>query len=98
MKTRVTLFLKKIPSVPVEAESINPESVTAKGIREIEDLPLWVGNTKEKVGDYFRVEVAGVGEAGEVETGSGSEPDRDDQDRLATLVLRGDLSRFKRLG
>lgn len=84
---RITLLLKQIPPVPVEAESINPESVSAKGRREIEDLPLWVGNSQERVGDYFRVEV---------EETEGRRDD--DNDRLAALHLVGDLSRFKRLG
>ncbi|MDK2895872.1 MAG: formylmethanofuran dehydrogenase subunit [Moorella sp. (in: firmicutes)] len=86
MPSIITLNLKQIPPVPVEAESINPESVTAKGRQEIEDLPLWVGNSKERVGDYFRVEV--------VE----GEPQPGDDTRPATLLLGGDLSRFKRLG
>ncbi|WP_258359385.1 formylmethanofuran dehydrogenase subunit C [Moorella sulfitireducens (nom. illeg.)] len=87
MPVRITLFLKQTPPVPVEAESINPESVTAKDRREIEDLPLWVGNSKERVGDYFRVEVE--------ETEAQQD---DDNAPLATLHLVGDLSRFKRLG
>lgn len=77
--TLVTLVLKKVPSFPVEAESINPENVTGKEVEEIKSLPLWCGNRREEVGDYFEVEVENSGQP-------------------AQLVLKGDLSRFKRLG
>jgi len=82
MKTPLTLVileLKRIPSFPVEAESINPENVTGKEVEEIKSLPLWCGNRQEEVGDYFEVEIENSGQT-------------------AQLVLKGDLSRFKRLG
>ena len=87
MKTQVTLALKKIPSVPVEAENINPENVTEKGIQEIESMLLWCGNRQERVGDYFDVKVTSL-----------EETKNEGQKNLAKLVLQGDLSKFKRLG
>ncbi|MDR3543833.1 MAG: formylmethanofuran dehydrogenase subunit C [Desulfosporosinus sp.] len=77
--TLVTLVLKRVPSFPVEAESINPENVTGKEVEGIKSLPLWCGNRREEVGDYFDVEIENSGQP-------------------AQLVLKGDLSRFKRLG
>ena len=82
MKTPLTLVileLKRIPSFPVEAESINPENIIGKEVEEIKSLPLWCGNRREEVGDYFDVEIENSGQT-------------------AQLVLKGDLSRFKRLG
>jgi formylmethanofuran dehydrogenase subunit C len=81
----VSLSLKKTPNLPVEAESLVPVNVAGKSDREIGSLPLLVGNRWETVGDWFRVNV----EAPE---------DDDEQDGRADLLLRGDLTRFKRLG
>jgi len=89
--TLVTLLLKRVPSFPVEAESINPETVTGKDVEEIKSLPLWCGNRREEVGDYFEVEIENP-----------AQPDGNSLDlgkvQPAQLVLKGDLSRFKRLG
>lgn len=86
MTATVTLSLKETPPVPVEAESLIPENVAGKDEREIGLLPLLVGKTRETVADWFHVAV-GADNAG------GQEPDGH-----ADLVLRGDLTRFKRLG
>jgi len=87
MKKQVTLALKQIPSLPVEAESLNPENITNKGIEDIKHLPVWCGRQQEEVGAYFDVEITADAE----NNGSG-------KDDLPELVLKGDLSRFKRLG
>lgn len=91
--TLVTLVLKRVPSFPVEAESINPENVIGKDVEEIKSLPLWCGNRREEVGDYFEVEV---------DNEKYSQPDGNSysvgKEQPAQLVLKGDLSRFKRLG
>lgn len=87
MKKQVTLALKQIPSLPMEAESINPESVCGKTVEEIQRLQLWCGNRQEVVGDYFDVEITSSSES----NGSGEKD-------LPTVTLKGDLSRFKRLG
>jgi formylmethanofuran dehydrogenase subunit C len=83
----VTLTLKETPRPPVEAESLIPENVAGKNAQEIGRLPLLVGNRWETVADWFDVAVdeapAGVGDCPE------GPPD---------LLLRGDLTRFKRLG
>ena len=90
MKKQVTLALKQIPSLPVEAEGINPESIAEKAIQDIQHLPLWCGSRQEEAGAYFDVEIA-AGPQDESDDGSG-------ESDLPELVLRGDLSRFKRLG
>ena len=88
MDTQVRLTLRTPPTLPVEAEVLNPENVTGKGPSQIESLPLLVGNRTERAGDYFDVDVA---------TGEPADPGPGD-DGLASLFLAGDLSRFKRLG
>jgi len=87
MSIPVTLTLRNTPSVPVEAESLTPDKVTGRDAREIEKLPLLVGKQWETVGEWFDVSVGG-GEAAD---------DSLPGDR-ADLIVRGDLSRFKRLG
>lgn len=87
MKARVTLSLGNKPTWPVEAESLNPQNVAGKDKDAIAALPLLVGNRWQKAGDYFDV---AIDAAGEVAGDADSQP--------ADLVLRGDLSRFKRLG
>lgn len=98
MKTQVTLVLKEIPSVPVEAESINPENVTGKGIQEIESMLLWCGNSQARVGDYFDVSITLTEETKNSESDSELNTSVKDQNNLAKLVLQGDLSKFKHLG
>jgi formylmethanofuran dehydrogenase subunit C len=87
MTLAVTLSLKQTPPVPVEAESLNPENVAGKDEREIGLLPLLVGKQWETVASWFHVAVAAA------PADDGHEPDG-----CADLVLRGDLTRFKRLG
>lgn len=87
MKTTVVLSLWKVPDLPVEAETINPEAVTGKKAAEIQALPLWVGNRQEQVGNYFNVEIRADEAAADNESSSSPQ-----------LVVKGDLSRFKRLG
>lgn len=98
--TLVTFVLKRVPSFPVEAESINPENVTGKEVEEIKRLPLWCGNRREEVGDYFEVGIETGME--ETDNNDSAQPDGSSYDlgkvQPAQLVLKGDLSQFKRLG
>ena len=89
MNAQVRLTLRTTPTLPVEAEILNPQNVTGKRPPEIESLPLMVGNRTGRVGDHFDVDVT---------TGEPAAPGPGDDDGLATLILAGDLSRFKRLG
>lgn len=87
MKTQITLRLKQQPTIPVEAESITPESISGKDLDEIYCLPLWSGNRQHKLGDYFEVEMT-----------EQREELLQPESNLARIILHGDLSRFKRLG
>ena len=87
MNTRVQLTLRTTPALPVEAETLLPETVTGKTRDEIEFMPLLVGNRMETVGDHFQVEITEYPQGGQA-GGNG----------LAVLELTGDLTRFKRLG
>ena len=87
MSVPVTLSLKEVPPVPAEAESLIPENVVGKDERAIGLLPLLVGKKWETVADWFHVAVEAAPADG------GQQPDG-----RADLVLRGDLTRFKRLG
>ncbi|MEM2906303.1 MAG: formylmethanofuran dehydrogenase subunit C [Candidatus Bathyarchaeia archaeon] len=51
-------------TVPVEAETITPESLSAKTLAEVRNLPVWEGNRKALLGDLFDVDVAEVSEPG----------------------------------
>ncbi len=87
MTTQIHLTLRTAPDLPVEAESLLPENVAGKTRDEIESLPLQVGNSKEKVGDHFQVEIQ--------ETQA---PADQADTSFPELRLTGDLARFKRLG
>ncbi|NDV19427.1 formylmethanofuran dehydrogenase subunit C [Pseudodesulfovibrio sp. JC047] len=84
MNTRVHLTLRTAPDLPVEADSLLPETVTGKETADIAALPLLVGNHTETVGDHFQVEI--------------TDGSPDTADTLATLELTGNLSRFKHIG
>jgi len=88
MPTQVRLTLRTTPLFPVEAESLNPENVAGKDRGAIESMPLLVGNRLERVGDHFDVETVPL-DPSDPEAGG---------DNPATLLLVGDLTRFKRLG
>ncbi|MCP1663027.1 MAG: formylmethanofuran dehydrogenase subunit C [Methanocalculus sp. MSAO_Arc1] len=62
----VTLTIKEQPPLYLEAEVFNPDALAGKTAQEIADLPLPMGNTVCKVGDYFTV--AGKGGATAAET------------------------------
>lgn len=86
--TQIRLTLRNVPDLPVEADALSPENVAGKNQTQIESLPLLVGNRPERVGDLFDVCVTD-------ETGTVRTPG---ENNLATLLLVGDLTRFKRLG
>ncbi|WP_449241094.1 formylmethanofuran dehydrogenase subunit C [Desulfoscipio gibsoniae] len=89
MSSRITLRLKEKSSLPVEAESINPENLCGKTLEEIRRLPLWSGNRSYRLENFFEVESSeSVREAGALQR----------EDKPLKVILRGDLSRFKRLG
>ncbi len=88
MNTLIRLTLRAFPDLPVEAETLIPENVTGRNQTEIESLPLLVGNRHERVGDFFEVDVTDETSTGPVR----------EEECLATLLLKGDFSRFKRLG
>jgi formylmethanofuran dehydrogenase subunit C len=51
----ITLTLKSAPELFVEAETITPDHFAGKNAQEIADLPVYVGNTVQKIGDYFDI-------------------------------------------
>ncbi len=58
-----TIYLeqKKLPEVPLEAESITPGVLSGKSKKEIRALPLLYGNAKAKIGDFFDVRLSDFG-------------------------------------
>ena len=57
----ITLTLKEQPSVPLEAEAISPDVVSALKKDAIAALPVFLGKRQCRLDDFFRVE----GEASE---------------------------------
>ena len=84
MTASAILSLKQSPRVPVEADSLIPANVAGKDEHEIGLLPLLVGKDWRTVADWFDVSVA-------------ADADTESNDRV-DLILKGDLTRFKRLG
>jgi formylmethanofuran dehydrogenase subunit C len=59
----ITLTLRKIPALGLEAEVITPDSFAGKEIREIEELEVQYGNKKLPLGEFFTVSGTGAAEA-----------------------------------
>lgn len=56
----VTITITKQPELFIEAECFTPDAIAGKTAEQIAELPVHIGRTTEKVGDYFTVEgVAG---------------------------------------
>ncbi len=87
MIRQILLTLKKTPDIPIEAENLVPEKVNGKNEDEIGSILLLAGKNQEPVRDWFTVNIVNVPESLE-----------NKQAGQADLVLRGDLTRFKRLG
>jgi formylmethanofuran dehydrogenase subunit C len=51
----IRLNLRKKPSFPLEAESISPDLFIGKQPNEIEELPIYLGNTKLRLIDFFEI-------------------------------------------
>lgn len=52
----VTLTLKEELATPLEAEAISPDIISALSNPEILKLPVFLGNKKCQLGDFFKVE------------------------------------------
>ena len=55
----LTLTLREQPVVPLEAETLRPDRLAASSREEIAALPVWHGNERTRVGEFFAVSGAG---------------------------------------
>jgi formylmethanofuran dehydrogenase subunit C len=55
----LTLTLHEQPVVPLEAEVLCPDRLAGASREEIEALPVWHGNERTRVGEFFSVSGAG---------------------------------------
>jgi formylmethanofuran dehydrogenase subunit C len=55
----LTLTLREQPTVPLEAEVLSPDRLAGVGRQAIEELPVWHGNERTRVGEFFAVSGAG---------------------------------------
>jgi formylmethanofuran dehydrogenase subunit C len=55
----LTLTLHEKPVVPLEAEGLCPDRLAGASRQEIEALPVWHGNERARVGEFFAVSGAG---------------------------------------
>jgi formylmethanofuran dehydrogenase subunit C len=55
----LTLTLREEPVVPLEAEVLCPDRLAGARRAEIEALPVWHGNERTRVGEFFAVSGAG---------------------------------------
>src|ERR687888_408328 len=58
----LTLTLREEPIVPLEAEVLWPDRLAGASREEIEALPVWHGNERTRVGEFFAVSGAGDGD------------------------------------
>jgi formylmethanofuran dehydrogenase subunit C len=61
----LTLTLREEPVVPLEADVLSPEHLASASSDEIRALPVWHGNERTRVGEFF--EVSGSGDEVRVE-------------------------------
>ena len=84
--SKITLTLKKTikkPNIPIEAEIISPDNFFEKNLEEIQQLSIWRGNKEVHLKDVFSVKVE-EGESTDIKD--------------VEILLKGDLSNFKRIG
>src|ERR687891_1296997 len=55
----LTLTLREQPVVPLEAEVLCPDRLAGASREEIEALPVWHGNERTRVGEFFAVSGTG---------------------------------------
>src|SRR5918992_1315185 len=55
----LTLTLREAPAVPLQAEVLCPDRLAGASRSEIEALPVWHGNERTRVGEFFAVSGAG---------------------------------------
>src|SRR5918999_4456981 len=55
----LTLTLREAPAVPLQAEVLCPDRVAGASRSEIEALPVWHGNERTRVAEFFSVSGAG---------------------------------------
>src|SRR5919108_380544 len=55
----LTLTLRDAPVVPLEAEVLRPDRLAGATREEIEAMPVWHGNERTRVGEFFAVSGAG---------------------------------------
>src|SRR5919197_2615069 len=55
----LTLTLREEPLVPLEAEVLCPDRLAGASREEIEALPVWHGNERGRLGEFFAVSGAG---------------------------------------
>jgi len=51
----VILSLRKAPDIPLEADTITPTHFAGKGVKEIEEIPIQLGNEVLKLKDFFDI-------------------------------------------
>jgi formylmethanofuran dehydrogenase subunit C len=51
----LTLTLRDSPTVPLETEGLTPDGLAGRPRGEIEALPVWHGNRRAQLGDFFAV-------------------------------------------
>jgi formylmethanofuran dehydrogenase subunit C len=55
----LTLTLREQPAVALETEGLCPDQLAGSSREEIEALPVWHGNERTRVGEFFEVSGAG---------------------------------------
>ena len=55
----LTLVLRELPTVPLETEGLTPDLLATSRPGEIEALPVWHGNRRAQLADFFAVSGSG---------------------------------------
>jgi formylmethanofuran dehydrogenase subunit C len=55
----LTLTLREQPAVPLETEALRPDRLAGANQGEIEALPVWHGNERTRLGEFFAISGSG---------------------------------------
>ncbi|NIQ05589.1 MAG: formylmethanofuran dehydrogenase subunit C, partial [Candidatus Korarchaeota archaeon] len=78
----INLYPLKEFRFPVMAECITPDKFKGRNRHEIADLTIWEGNEKRRLGELFKVEIAG----------------KDQGEKEPSIAIHGDVRRVRRIG
>ena len=92
--SKITLKVKDIPGIGLEAECISPDVFAGKSLEDINKLKAYVGNKIETIGNFFDISIDTSGSP----SASDASSDVTKNPNEIKIVIDGDVSKVKRIG